>query len=65
MTEQNPDPTSPADPEDTGTGIGSDVKSGTGLSEDVDNSDSAGADSHDAVGGTAPLNDDPTGGSRG
>ena len=59
MTEQNPDPTSPADPEDSGTGIGSDVQSGVGLSDKVDNDDSASGESHDATGGYAPMNDDP------
>lgn len=60
MIDQQPDPTSPADPEDSGTGIGSDVKSGTGESGSAGNQDNASGEARDAVGGSAPLNDDPT-----
>jgi hypothetical protein len=58
--DDTPDPTSPADPNDTGTGIGSDVKSGPGESGGPGNEDNASGEARDAVGGTAPLSDDPT-----
>jgi hypothetical protein len=55
----DPHPEGPADAEDSGTGIGSAVKSGTVESDSVGNEENASGDSHDAVGGLQRANDDP------
>jgi hypothetical protein len=50
--------TSPADPNDSGTGIGSDVKQGHDPGSPSDEESSGKA--RDATGGHAPMDDDPT-----
>lgn len=60
MNDDGPHPEGPADAEDSGTGIGSEVKSGTGLSERPDNEDNASGTARDATGGLQKKDDDPS-----
>jgi hypothetical protein len=60
MNNPDPHPEGPADAEDSGTGIGSDVQSGTGLSDGPDNDENASGEARDATGGLQKNDDDPT-----